>query len=118
MMNNLIWWHVLIILSFLLFLVPIAGITVTLLMRGKAIAAGRVTVGRDLNLLAVVAFVLALVALSIPAVICGHVALNQIKRSGDRGWGFAATSLWIGYYGIAVVGLALAIRAGLAVAGA
>jgi len=117
-LNNLVWWHILVILSFLLFLVPVAGITVTLMLRKKAVEAGRVSVTRDVNVLAVVAFVLSLLVLSIPAVICGHLALSQIKRTHDRGWGFAATSLWIGYYVIAVAGLALVIRAGLSMSGA
>ncbi|TFD45357.1 DUF4190 domain-containing protein [Cryobacterium frigoriphilum] len=117
MLNNLAGWHILVILSFLLILVPIAGITFTLLMRKKAIEAGQVKVGPNLNVLAVVAFVLSLLAISLPAVICGHIALNQIKQTNDRGWGFATTSLWIGYYGIAVGGLILAIFGGLAMAG-
>ena len=117
MLNNLAGWHILIILSFLLILVPIAGITFTLLMRKKAVEAGQVTVGRNLNVLAVVAFVLSLLAISLPAIISGHLALNQIKQTNDRGWGFATTSLWIGYYAIAVGGLIVAVFGGLALAG-
>ena len=118
MLNNLAGWHIIIIvLSFLLILVPIAGITFTLLLRKKAVAAGQVTVGPGLNVLAIVAFILSMFALSIPAVICGHIALKQIRETHDRGWGFATTSLWIGYYGIAVGGVIAAVTAGLAVSG-
>ncbi|MFC5929190.1 DUF4190 domain-containing protein [Cryobacterium melibiosiphilum] len=116
MLNNLVGWHILVLLSFLLILVPIAGITFTLLLRKKAKDAGQATEGPGLNVLAVVGFIISLLALSIPAVICGHLALKQIKTTHDRGWGFATTSLWIGYYGIAVGGLALAVSAGTAMA--
>lgn len=114
MLTNLAGWHIVVILSFLLILIPIFGITLTLLMRRKAEAAGQVTVGTTTNPLAIVAFVLSLLALSIPAVICGHIALNQITTTNDRGWGFATTSLWIGYYGIAVGGVLFAVIGGVA----
>ena len=116
MLSNLAGWHIIVLLSFLLILVPIAGITFTLLVRKKLVDAKRVTVGPGLNVLAIVGFVLSLLALSIPAVICGHIALKQIRETNDRGWGFAATSLWIGYYGIAVGGVILVVTAGLAMA--
>jgi prepilin-type processing-associated H-X9-DG protein len=60
---------------------------------------------------AIWSFVLSLVGLvmccsfaSIPAVICGHVALPKIKRSGGllTGSGFATAGLIIGYVGIAL----------------
>jgi len=52
------------------------------------------------NTLAIVGFVLAFVV-SLGAVICGHIALNQIKRTGERGHGLALAGVIIGYAGIA-----------------
>ncbi len=52
------------------------------------------------NTLAVVAFVLAFFV-SIAAVVCGHIALRDIARRGERGRGLAIASLWIGYVSIA-----------------
>ena len=49
------------------------------------------------NNLAIAAFVLAFVA-ALPAVICGHIALGQIQRTGQSGRGLAIASLWLGYF--------------------
>ncbi len=51
------------------------------------------------NTLAIVAFVLAFVV-SLGAVICGHIALAQIKRTGERGRALAIWALVLGYLGI------------------
>ena len=108
----------LLLLSFSFFLIPIIGITVTLLRRRNAVDSGQITASPTTNILAIVAFVLSLLALSIPAVICGHIALSQIKKTNERGWAFAASSLWIGYYGIVVGSLiAATIALGLALVG-
>jgi hypothetical protein len=56
------------------------------------------------NTLAIVAFVLSFVV-SVGAVICGHIALGQIKRTGEGGRGFAIAGLVIGYVGIGVTAL-------------
>jgi hypothetical protein len=48
----------------------------------------------------------------IPAVIVGHKALRQIRRTGERGHGLANAGLVIAYVIVAVMALALA---GLAV---
>jgi peptidyl-prolyl cis-trans isomerase B (cyclophilin B) len=53
------------------------------------------------NTLSIVAFILAFVV-SIGAVICGHIALSQIKRTGERGRGLAIWALVLGYLGIAI----------------
>ena len=52
------------------------------------------------NTLAIVAFVLAFVV-SLGAVICGHIALSQIKQTGEQGRGLAIAALVLGYIGIA-----------------
>jgi uncharacterized protein DUF4190 len=54
------------------------------------------------NPLAIVSFVSAFVV-SIVAVITGHIALSQIKRTGEGGHGFALAGLIIGYVGIGFV---------------
>ena len=52
------------------------------------------------NTLAIVAFVLSFFV-QVAAVICGHIALAQIKRTGEQGRGLAIAALVIGYIGIA-----------------
>jgi hypothetical protein len=47
------------------------------------------------NVLAVVGFVLAIVGFNVIAVILGAVALSQIKRTGEKGRGFALAAIWI-----------------------
>ncbi|TDW29650.1 DUF4190 domain-containing protein [Cryobacterium psychrophilum] len=61
------------------------------------------------NVLAIVSFVSAFVV-SLAAVICGHIALSQIKKTGEKGRGLAIAGLVIGYAGI-LVGLTGAIVA-------
>lgn len=39
---------------------------------------------------------------AIPAVVLGHIARAQIKRTGERGDGLAITGLALGYLGIAI----------------
>ncbi|GAA4143959.1 DUF4190 domain-containing protein [Leifsonia shinshuensis] len=56
------------------------------------------------NVLAIVSLVSAF-AVSIVAVITGHIALSQIKRTGEAGRGMALAGLIIGYVGIAFVAL-------------
>ncbi|HEX9030249.1 MAG TPA: DUF1707 and DUF4190 domain-containing protein [Streptosporangiaceae bacterium] len=36
----------------------------------------------------------------IPAIICGHIARNQIRRTGQQGAGLAMTGLILGYAGL------------------
>ncbi len=42
------------------------------------------------------------IIVSLAGVICGHIALHQIKRHGGRGRGLAIAALIIGYLGIAL----------------
>jgi hypothetical protein len=53
------------------------------------------------NTLAIVSLVLAFFV-SLGAVITGHIALSQIKRTGEGGRGLAIAGLVLGYLGIAV----------------
>ncbi len=63
--------------------------------------------GPKTNTLAIVSLVLAFFV-SLGAVICGHIALSQIKKTGENGRGLAIAGLVLGYLGL-VVGLLGAI---------
>lgn len=52
------------------------------------------------NVLAIVSLISSFVV-SIAAVITGHIALSQIRRTGENGRGLAIAGLVIGYAGIA-----------------
>jgi hypothetical protein len=56
------------------------------------------------NTLAIIALVLAL-TIPIGGIICGHIALNQIKRTGESGHGLALAGTIIGwvYTGLTVI---------------
>ena len=55
------------------------------------------------NVLAIISLVSAFF-ISLAAVITGHIALSQIKKTGEQGRGLAIAGLVIGYIGL-VVGL-------------
>ncbi|HEY4152424.1 MAG TPA: DUF4190 domain-containing protein [Pseudolysinimonas sp.] len=63
------------------------------------------------NPLAIVSFVASLAAVflwffgSLTAIITGHIALNQIKKTGEAGHGFALAGLIIGYVGIGLTAI-------------
>lgn len=66
---------------------------------------------RPTNTLAILALVLSFVV-SVGGIVCGHVALSQIKRTGEGGRGLALAGLIIGYsftglYVLALVGAAI-----------
>jgi hypothetical protein len=44
----------------------------------------------------------------IPAIICGHLARAQIRRTGEQGGGMALAGLIIGYVGIALFAVLVA----------
>ena len=48
---------------------------------------------------------------SIAGVICGHISLSQIKKTGEQGRGMAIAGLIVGYVGIvlAIIGVIVAI---------
>ncbi|GIT82136.1 hypothetical protein LLS1_38050 [Leifsonia sp. LS1] len=71
------------------------------------------------NVLAIIALVGAFI-IPLAGVICGHIALSQIKRTGESGRGLALAGLIIGYVYIALIVLftILAIVAGIAAASA
>jgi hypothetical protein len=108
--NGLLGWHVLVILLLLLWLVPVVGIVVSLYLRRNRFRRGELVDTEYLDPLAVVAFV-ASFFLAPVGVLFGHVALHQIRKSTDRGWGFAVSALWIGYWeiGVALIGVLVAL---------
>lgn len=65
--------------------------------------------GPKTNTLAIVSLVASIAGLvilwgigSIAGVICGHISLGQIKKTGEQGRGMAVAGLIIGYVGIAL----------------
>jgi len=69
------------------------------------------------NTLAIISLVLAFVV-SLGAVITGHIALGQIKRTGEGGRGLALAGLIIGYAGIAFGLIYIVILIIIGIAGA
>ena len=63
--------------------------------------------GQKTNVLAIVSLVSAFF-ISLVAIITGHIALSQIKKTGEQGRGLAIAGLIIGYVGL-VVGIIFAI---------
>jgi hypothetical protein len=55
------------------------------------------------NTLAIIALVTSLLGIHLAGIICGHIALSQIKKSGESGRRMALAGLIIGYSGLAVV---------------
>jgi peptidyl-prolyl cis-trans isomerase B (cyclophilin B) len=47
------------------------------------------------NVLGIVGFILAIVGFNVIAIILGAVALSQIKRTGEKGRGFALAAIWV-----------------------
>jgi hypothetical protein len=57
---------------------------------------GTVAPQAAMNVLSIVAFVLSLFGFTVIAIVLGAVGLSQIKRTGERGRGFALAAIWIG----------------------
>jgi hypothetical protein len=60
-----------------------------------------------MNTLAIVALVTSLLGVGLAGIICGHIALSQIKRNNEQGKGMALAGLIIGYVETAFVALAI-----------
>ncbi|WP_353987327.1 DUF4190 domain-containing protein [Ruicaihuangia caeni] len=52
------------------------------------------------NVLAIVSLVTSIIGMSLIGIITGHIALSQIKRTGENGRGLALAGTIIGYAGI------------------
>jgi hypothetical protein len=57
---------------------------------------------RPTNVLAIVSLVASCVGFALPGVILGHIALHQIKRTGEQGHGLALAGLIVGYVMFAI----------------
>jgi|GEM_PF-4397555 len=55
----------------------------------------------EYNILAIIAFATSFFC-SIAAVICGHIALAELAKTGEKGRGFAVAGTIIGYAGIGI----------------
>ncbi|CAD5991436.1 DUF4190 domain-containing protein [Agreia sp. COWG] len=73
---------------------------------------------RPTNVLGVITLVLGVLGFAIVPVITGHIALNQIKRTGDEGRGITLAGLVLGYVGLAGYVLVAMFFAGLLLLGA
>lgn len=65
-------------------------------------------VGQKFNVLAIISLVTSIVGISLAGIICGHIALSQIKRTGESGRGMAIAGTIIGYVGL-VAGIIVTI---------
>lgn len=65
------------------------------------------------NTLAVVAFITGLLGMAVVPVILGHISMQIIKRTGERGYAFAVIALVLGYLEVAwvVASIVLAVLA-------
>ena len=75
------------------------------------------------NTLAIVSLVASVLGAFVPGlplagIICGHIALGQIKRTGEQGRGMALAGTIIGYAGIVLFAIALIVLFALAASGA
>jgi hypothetical protein len=67
------------------------------------------------NVMAIIALVSAFLV-PIAPVVCGHIALAQIRRTGERGRGMALAGLILGYIGVVVLVLWVVLTAILLIA--
>lgn len=73
--------------------------------------------GAPWNVLSIISLVTSILWISLVGIITGHIALSQIKRTGEQGRGLAIAGLIIGYVGIvgaiifAIVWIGIAIAA-------
>jgi len=61
------------------------------------------------NVLAIVALVLGVLGTNLAAVVVGHIALAQIRRSHENGRVLAVIGLVFGYLGLALLVVAIAL---------
>jgi len=69
------------------------------------------------NTLAIVSLVAGIIGFNLIAVILGHIALSQIKRTGEGGRTLAIVGLVLGYLAIAAIIIFVAISGSLAFTG-
>jgi hypothetical protein len=94
-------------LVILLFIVLAVALPVVFVVRAsrrrrRAVQNGELVVQDKTNVLAIIAFVVVFFG-ALPGVIIGHIALYQVKKTNEKGWGLAVAALWIGYAAIALL---------------
>jgi hypothetical protein len=63
----------------------------------------------ELNLLAVIALIASCIGLTIPGIVMGHIALSQIRKSGESGHALALAAVIVGYALTALVIIAVVV---------
>jgi hypothetical protein len=63
----------------------------------------------ELNILAVIALIASCFGLTIPGIVMGHIALSQIKKSGESGHALALAAVIVGYALTALVVVAIVV---------
>lgn len=59
------------------------------------------------NVLSIVAFVLSIIGFNVIAIVLGFIGLSQVKKTGQRGRGFALAAVIIGFASIVIFVLIL-----------
>lgn len=80
----------------------------------QTVSAPLVVANNRTNPLAIVALVTPLVGFGIAGIICGHIALNQIKQTQENGRGLAIAGLALGYASVAFVAIGFVISLAVA----
>ena len=65
------------------------------------------------NTLAIISLVASIIGIHLAGIITGHIALSQIKKTGEQGNILAIIGLILGYLGIVVVVILVIVWAGL-----
>jgi hypothetical protein len=85
---------------------------------GQAAPAYGQPTGARTNVLAIVSLIASIAGIviawgigSIVGIICGHISLSQIKKTGEEGRGMAVAGLIVGYIGLALAILSVIIIA-------
>lgn len=63
-----------------------------------------------MSVLSVVAFIVSLLGFNIIGVILGAIGLSKVKKTGQRGRGFALAAIWIGLLSLVIILVVTIIR--------
>jgi hypothetical protein len=57
------------------------------------------------NVPAIIALIASCLGFTVPGIVLGHIALHQIRRTGEAGHGLAAAALIVGYilFGVSIL---------------
>jgi hypothetical protein len=109
MVGAFVGWHVLVFFGLGILPVIAAGIGIPAMLvpHYNRVKRGEITQLQTWNVPSIISLVLAF-AFAPAGVVLGHVALVQIKRTHERGWGLAVAALWVGYWNT-VLGLIVVV---------